>query len=511
MLRTQKLGEADRIITLLTRERPGPGGRQGRAADDVEVRRAGSSRSRTSTCSSTRAARSTSSPRPRRSRRTATAIAGDYARYTAGTAMLETAERLTAEESEPAVQQYLLLVGGLRALAEGDARPRARARRVPAARRWRSPATRRASRTAPAAAPPGPHRCFSRRRRRRGVRGLPRRPARSRRPPRRSTLLAALLRGDWAAADASEPRHRREGSGLVAAYLQWHLERGLRSLPLVERDAEASRRAAGDGGRRRRPPPPHPSGARPPGDPARAGAAARRDRHGRQRPLGQGARAAAHRRATRRARRRCSTSSQGAIEIGVRYLSAYAFSTENWKRSPDEVRFLMGFNRDVIRRRRDELDAMGVRVRWAGGARGCGAASSTSSRSPRSCTRDNDVLTLHDLRQLRRPGRDRRRGAPRSRATSRPAGSTRTRSTRRRFARYLDEPDMPDVDLFVRVVRRAAHLELPALAVGLRRAGVPRHAVARLRPPRPVAGDRDLRRSGPALRRGASQRGAAPT
>jgi DNA repair protein RecO (recombination protein O) len=49
------------------------------------------------------------------------------------------------------------------------------------------------------------------------------------------SLLAALLTGDWATADASDQRHRREGSGLVAAYLQWHLERGLRSLPLVER------------------------------------------------------------------------------------------------------------------------------------------------------------------------------------------------------------------------------------------------------------------------------------
>ena len=48
-------------------------------------------------------------------------------------------------------------------------------------------------------------------------------------------LLAALLTGDWGRADASDPRHRREASGLVAAYLQWHLERGLRSLPMVER------------------------------------------------------------------------------------------------------------------------------------------------------------------------------------------------------------------------------------------------------------------------------------
>src|SRR4051794_15427816 len=56
----------------------------------------------------------------------------------------------------------------------------------------------------------------------------------------------------------------------------------------------------------------------------------------------------------------------GAIELGVTHLSAYAFSTENWRRSPDEVRFLMGFNRDVIRRRRDLLNEMGVRIRWAG-------------------------------------------------------------------------------------------------------------------------------------------------
>ena len=56
----------------------------------------------------------------------------------------------------------------------------------------------------------------------------------------------------------------------------------------------------------------------------------------------------------------------GALELGIPWLSAYAFSTENWKRSPEEVRFLMGFNRDVIRRRRDELNELGVRVRWIG-------------------------------------------------------------------------------------------------------------------------------------------------
>ena len=64
----------------------------------------------------------------------------------------------------------------------------------------------------------------------------------------------------------------------------------------------------------------------------------------------------------------------GAIELGIPYLSAYAFSTENWRRSADEVRFLMGFNRDVIHRRRDLLNEMGVRIRWAGRRRSYGAA-----------------------------------------------------------------------------------------------------------------------------------------
>src|SRR4051794_41656307 len=57
---------------------------------------------------------------------------------------------------------------------------------------------------------------------------------------------------------------------------------------------------------------------------------------------------------------------EGAIEIGVKAISAYAVSTENWTRAPDEERFLIGFNRDVIRRRRDEMHAPGVRERWSG-------------------------------------------------------------------------------------------------------------------------------------------------
>src|SRR5699024_1326710 len=57
---------------------------------------------------------------------------------------------------------------------------------------------------------------------------------------------------------------------------------------------------------------------------------------------------------------------EACLALGVPYLSAYAFSTENWRRSPDEVRFLMGFNRDVLRRQREWLNERGVRVVWAG-------------------------------------------------------------------------------------------------------------------------------------------------
>ena len=125
---------------------------------------------------------------------------------------------------------------------------------------------------------------------------------------------------------------------------------------------------------------------------------------------------------------------EGAIEIGVGWLSAYAFSTENWKRSPDEVRFLMGFNRDVIRRRRDEMHAMGVRVRWAGRRPRLWKSVIEELRDrggddPRQPGADAD-----DVRELRRPGRDRRRGrgarSRRGRRSGRPGEGHRARSWR---------------------------------------------------------------------------------
>ena len=57
---------------------------------------------------------------------------------------------------------------------------------------------------------------------------------------------------------------------------------------------------------------------------------------------------------------------KGANEVGVRWLTVYAFSTENWKRPAPEVLYLMNFNRELLRRRRDELNDMNVRIRWTG-------------------------------------------------------------------------------------------------------------------------------------------------
>src|SRR5690606_35608279 len=57
---------------------------------------------------------------------------------------------------------------------------------------------------------------------------------------------------------------------------------------------------------------------------------------------------------------------EGALDLGIRWLTVYAFSTENWKRPPDEVRYLMGFNESILRRRRDELHERNVRMRFVG-------------------------------------------------------------------------------------------------------------------------------------------------
>src|SRR4249919_2550498 len=140
---------------------------------------------------------------------------------------------------------------------------------------------------------------------------------------------------------------------------------------------------------------------------------------------------------------------EGAIEIGITHLSAYAFSTENWKRSPDEVRFLMGFNRDVIRRRRDDMHAMGVRVRWAGRRPRLWKSVIDELEVAEELTRDNEVLTLTMC--VNYGGRAEIADA--AAALARAARDGRLNPDKvdeKVFARFLDEPDMPDVDLFVR-------------------------------------------------------------
>jgi undecaprenyl diphosphate synthase len=140
---------------------------------------------------------------------------------------------------------------------------------------------------------------------------------------------------------------------------------------------------------------------------------------------------------------------EGAIEVGVRWLSAYAFSTENWRRSPDEVRFLMGFNRDVIRRRRDYMHELGVRVRWAGRRPKLWKSVIEELEYAEELTRDNRVLTLTMC--VNYGGRAEIADAAAALARDAVAGSVDpAKVTLRTFARYLDEPEMPDVDLFIR-------------------------------------------------------------
>ena len=137
---------------------------------------------------------------------------------------------------------------------------------------------------------------------------------------------------------------------------------------------------------------------------------------------------------------------EGAIEIGVKAISAYAFSTENWTRSPDEVRFLMGFNRDVIRRRRDEMHALGVRVRWAGRPRRLWRSVIKELQVAEELTRDNDVLTLTMC--VNYGGRAELADAARGLAREVAAGRLDPEKVdEKAFARHLYVPELADADL----------------------------------------------------------------
>ncbi len=137
---------------------------------------------------------------------------------------------------------------------------------------------------------------------------------------------------------------------------------------------------------------------------------------------------------------------EGAIEIGVQAISAYAFSTENWSRSADEVKFLMGFNRDVIRRRRDEMHELGVRVRWAGRRPRLWRSVIKELQVAEELTRDNDVLTLTMC--VNYGGRAELADAARAIGQDVAAGRLNAdRIDERTFAKYLYVPEVPEADL----------------------------------------------------------------
>ena len=250
VLRTQKLGEADHIVTLLAR-------RSGRVRAVAKGVRRTKSRfgarlepfthvdlllyaGRSSLDTITQA----DTVRPY-----GEAFSADYPRYTTGTAMLETAEKFTPVEKEPALRQFLLLVGGLRALGEGVHDPRlvldayllrslAVAGYAPALDECAVCGTRVADGEGPGrdgAVASTALRAFAFAI---GAGGLVcrscRAPGAATPAPQTIELMGALMRGDWAHADGSERRHQVECSGLVAAYLQWHLEHSIRSLRHVE-------------------------------------------------------------------------------------------------------------------------------------------------------------------------------------------------------------------------------------------------------------------------------------
>lgn len=139
----------------------------------------------------------------------------------------------------------------------------------------------------------------------------------------------------------------------------------------------------------------------------------------------------------------------GAIEAGVEYLTVFAFSTENWKRSPDEVRFLMGFNRDVLRRRRDQLNHWGVRIRWAGRRPKLWGSVITELETAQRMTAKNRGLTLTMC--VNYGSRIEIVDAVNQIAQDVASGKLKPGAiTEKTLQRHLLTADLPDVDLFVR-------------------------------------------------------------
>lgn len=229
ILRTHKLGEADRIVTMLSR-------RHGKVRAVAKgVRRTSSkfgSRLEPFMVADVQLYQGRSLDIVQQAESLGsygTDIAAHYDRFTSANAMVETADRLSDSEATP--EQYLLLVGGLRALSRGEHVPRSildsYLLRVMSLSGW-APSLDDCARCGT----PGPHSTFVVQ-----LGGLVCgncSPAGSPRVADRTlTLLRALISGEWDVIDAASPAEAAAASGLVGAYAQWHLERGIRSLSHV--------------------------------------------------------------------------------------------------------------------------------------------------------------------------------------------------------------------------------------------------------------------------------------
>ena len=139
----------------------------------------------------------------------------------------------------------------------------------------------------------------------------------------------------------------------------------------------------------------------------------------------------------------------GALQAGVKQLSVYAFSTENWKRDPAEVRFLMGFNRKVLHRRRDQLNAWGVRIRWAGRRPKLWRSVIDELERAQEMTKHNTRLTLTMC--INYGGKLEIVDAVREIAEEVRAGRLKPSGvTERVLDARMYQPDMPPVDLYIR-------------------------------------------------------------
>ncbi len=137
---------------------------------------------------------------------------------------------------------------------------------------------------------------------------------------------------------------------------------------------------------------------------------------------------------------------EGALDLGISWLTVYAFSTENWRRPADEVRYLMQFNESLLTRRRDELHERGVRMRFLG-RRDWRVPERVLQRMDESIalTADNKVMTLNIA--FNYGGRAEIVDAVKAIVSS---GVPAERVDERMIRRHLYDPDMPDPDLMVR-------------------------------------------------------------